>query len=203
MSVYCQTNMLCTTYFPLTVFDSFASWMINLSSWVLFRWVAGMEAASMMMSKVPISARLWTMKVFMAVRKLWRVVSRFSGLLECAAPNIASFLLGWQHLTLQTSEEEPHQIRMVPIWWIITCSIRCRTLFIKSELQFISKVLKSIQGLTFWWKVYHFKQQDLKCFDWLYLVWHHSITLPVTEELQSKQDNPRSTISNWVFPRYF
>lgn len=42
-----------------------------------------------------------------------QVVSRFSGLLECAAPNIASFLLGLEHIALQTSEEEPHQIRTV------------------------------------------------------------------------------------------
>lgn len=150
-SVYCRTNTLCTSYFLLTFSDIFfASSVIILSSSLLFGWCSGMEAASMMMNTVPISAKLWTMKVFMTVRKLWQVDSRFSGLLERASSKIASFLLGWQHFTLQTSAEEPHQIRTVSIWWIITCSIRCRTLVIKSELHFISKVLKRIQGLTFW-----------------------------------------------------
>lgn len=131
-SVYCQTNTLCTTYFPLTFLDIFvASSMIILSSWVLFGWGGGLEAASMMKSTVPISARLWTMKVFMALRRLWQVVSRFSRLLERAASNIASFLLGWQDFILHTSEEERHQIRTVSIWRIITCSIRCRILVIK------------------------------------------------------------------------
>lgn len=130
-SVYCQTNTLCTTYFPLTFFDIFvASPMIILSSWVLFGWGGGLEAASMMKSTVPISARLWTMKVFMTLRKLWQVVSRFSRLLEHAASNIASFLFGWQDFILHTSEEERHQIRTVYIWRIITCSIRCKILVI-------------------------------------------------------------------------
>lgn len=69
-SVYCPTNTLCTTYFPLTVFDIFfASEMISLSSTTLSGWCAGMEAASTMMSAVPISARHWRMKVFMAVSR--------------------------------------------------------------------------------------------------------------------------------------
>lgn len=131
-SVYCQTNTLCTTDFPLTFFDIFvASKVIILSSWVLSGWCRGLEAASMMKSTVPISASLWTMKVFMTLRKLWQVVSRFSRLLERAASNIASFLFGWQDFILHTSEEERHQIRTVSIWRIITCSIRCSILVIR------------------------------------------------------------------------
>lgn len=129
-SVYCQTNTLRTTYFPLTFFDIFVASKMIISSRVLSSG-RDLEAASMMKSTVPISARLWTMKVFMTLRKLWQVVSRFSRLLERAASNIASYLLGWQDFILHTSEEERHQIRTVSIWRIITCSIRCRILVIR------------------------------------------------------------------------
>lgn len=111
-SVYCQTNTLCTTY----LLSPYRFWHIlcirndffeqhNLV-WMMCRYGGRFHDDERS------SDQCETLKDE-GLHGCEQVVSRFSGLLECVAPNIASFLLGLEHITLQTSEEEPHQIRTV------------------------------------------------------------------------------------------